>query len=107
MAKSRAEMMEIMEKLLADLLNFRTAVLMCLRAICAPPRKKNWISSSPNFGATERLKQTTLTDATETSVPLNVGWGIHLIRRLGLKEAEKSKLNGACRGSKLHSLLDR
>jgi hypothetical protein len=52
-------------------------------------------------------KQTTLTDATETSVPLNVGWGIHLIRRLGLEEAEKSKLNGACRGSKLHSLLDR
>jgi hypothetical protein len=40
--------------------NFSVAVPTCLKAICVTCRNKNWISSSPSFSATGRLKRMTL-----------------------------------------------
>ena len=56
MAKTRAEMMELVAKLFAEYAEFR----FCPKAISSICRKKNWRSSSPNFNVIWQPKQTTL-----------------------------------------------
>jgi hypothetical protein len=57
MAKSRKEKMQLLANLLAEYAAFQRRRPDLLKAICVTCRNKNWISWSPNFSATGRLKQ--------------------------------------------------
>ena len=59
MAKSRAEMMELVAKLLAEYAEFQRRRPDLPQGDLVICRNKNWRSSSPNFSATGPLKQTT------------------------------------------------
>ena len=59
MVKTRAEMMELVGRLLAEYAEFQRGHL-CPKAICWTCREKNWRSSAQNFSARGRLKQTIL-----------------------------------------------
>jgi hypothetical protein len=60
MAKSRAELRELVGKLLAEYAKFQRRPRICPKAISSICPKRNWRSSSLNFSAIWQPKQTTL-----------------------------------------------